>query len=118
VEVPAPESGLAAALPIIDNLIATGKIPRGVGILWKAEVIAAQVFIGRGNVAAAVRVLEAEVAQIDALARCRVVRAVDVAPLRKVLVDAIASLEGVQGVRGSVQGVKGAAGARHRPRRW
>jgi len=118
VEVPVPESGLAAALPIIDNLIATGKIPRGIGFLWKAEVIAAQVLIGRGNEAAAVRVLEAEVAQIDALARCRVVRAIDVAPLRKVLVDAIASLEGVQGVRGGFHGVKGAAGARHRRGRW
>ena len=117
VDVPVPESGLAAALPIIDNLIATGKIPRGIGFLWKAEVIAAQVFIGRGNEEAAVRVLRAEVAQIDALARCRVVRAIDVAPLRKVLVDAIASLEGVQGVRGA-HGVKGAAGTRHRRSRW
>jgi DNA/RNA endonuclease G (NUC1) len=106
VEEPAPESGLAAALPIIDNLIATGKIPRGVGFLWKAEVIAAQVLIGRGNEAAAVRVLQAEVAQIDALVHCRVVKAVDVAPLRKVLVDAIASLEEAEG----------AAGARHRRR--
>jgi DNA/RNA endonuclease G (NUC1) len=101
VEVPVPESGLAAALPIIDNLIATGKIPRGVGIIWKAEVIAAQVLIGRGNEAAAVRVLKAEVAQIDALARCHVVKAVDVAPLRKVLVDAIASLEGTADAAGS-----------------
>ena len=49
--------------------------------------------IGRGNEAAAVRVLQAEVAQIDVLVRCRVVKAADVAPLRKVLVDAIASLE-------------------------
>ena len=97
VEVPAPDSGLAAALPIINNLIATGKIPRGVGFLWKAEVIAAQVLIGRGNEGAAVQVLKAEVAQIDALVHCRVVRAVDVAPLRKVLVDAIASLEGATG---------------------
>jgi hypothetical protein len=93
VEVPAPQSGLADALPIIDNLIATGKIPRGVGILWKAEVIAAQVLIGRGHEAAAVQLLKAEVAQIDALVHCRVVKAADVAPLRKVLVDAIASLE-------------------------
>lgn len=51
--------------------------------LWKAEVIAAQVFIGRGNERAAVQVFKAEVAQIDALVRCRVVKAVDVAPLRK-----------------------------------
>ena len=108
VEVPAPESGLADALPIIDNLIKTGKIPRGVGFLWKAEVIAAQVLIGRGNEAAAVRVLQAEVAQIDALVHCRVVKAADVAPLRKVLVDAIASLEDTEG----------AFRARHRRHHW
>ncbi len=93
VNVPVPESGLADALPIIDNLIRTGKIPRGVGILWKAQVIAAQVLIGRGNERAAIQVLQAEIAQIDALARCRVVKAVDVAPLRKILVDAIETLE-------------------------
>jgi hypothetical protein len=93
VQVPAPESGLADALPIIDNLIATGKIPRGVGILWKAEVIAAQVLIGRGNESAAVRVLQAEINQIDALVHCRVVKAADVAPLRAILVDAIESLD-------------------------
>jgi DNA/RNA endonuclease G (NUC1) len=94
VEQPAPQSGLADALPIIDQLIATKKIPRAVGILWKAEVIAAQVLIGRGNTPAAIQVLKAEVQQIDLLVRCRVVKAVDVAPLRKVLTDAIASLKG------------------------
>jgi hypothetical protein len=65
VEQPAPESGLADALPLIDELIATRKIPRAIGSLWKAEVIAAQVLIGRGNTPAAIRVLRAEVAQID-----------------------------------------------------
>ena len=94
VEQPASESGLADALPLIDQLIATGKIPRGVGILWKAEVIAAQVLIGRGNTPAAIQVLKAEVNQIDLLVRCRVVKAKDVAPLRKVLTDAIARLQG------------------------
>jgi hypothetical protein len=93
VQVPAPASGLASALPLIDQLIRTGKVPRAIGVLWKAEVIAAQVLIGRGNERAAVQVLKAEVAQIDGLARCRVVKATDVAPLRKVLVDTIASLE-------------------------
>jgi hypothetical protein len=92
VQVPAPQSGLADALPLIDGLIRTGKVPRAIGILWKAEVIAAQVLIGRGNERAAVQLLKAEVAQIDALARCRVVKAKDVAPLRQVLVDAIAAL--------------------------
>ena len=69
VETPAPESGLADALPLIDQLIATGKIPRAIGILWKAEVIAAQVLIGRGNTPAAIQVLQAEVSQIDMLVR-------------------------------------------------
>jgi hypothetical protein len=94
VEVPAPESGLADALPLINELIATHKIPRAVGILWKAEVIAAQILIGRGNEPAAVQVLQAEVSQIDLLVHCHAVKAADVAPLRKVLVDAIASLQG------------------------
>ena len=93
VEQPAPQSGLADALPLIDELIATRKIPRSIGILWKAEVIAAQVLIGRGNTPAAIQVLRAEVSQIDLLVRCRVVKAADVAPLRKVLTDAIASLQ-------------------------
>jgi hypothetical protein len=92
VEDPAPDTGLAAALPLIDQLIATGKIPRAVGILWKAEVIAAQVLIGRGNEIAAAQLLHAEVAQIDLLVRLRVVKAADVAPLRNVLVQAIAAL--------------------------
>ena len=50
--------------------------------------------IGRGNEPAAIQVLQAEVAQIDLLVRCRVVKAVEVAPLRKVLTDAIARLQG------------------------
>ena len=95
-------SGLAAALPLIDQLIATGKIPRGVGILLE----------GGGHRRAGAdrprqrsrprcRCCKAEVAQIDLLVRCRVVKAADVAPLRKVLTDAIASLEagGVTGAR-------------------
>jgi DNA/RNA endonuclease G (NUC1) len=84
-----PAPGLAAALPLIDQLIATRKISRGVGCLLKAEVIAAQVLIGRGNVAAANQLLRAAVAQLDLLVRLRVVKAADVAPLRAVLVAAI-----------------------------
>ena len=93
VQDPAPDTGLEDALPLIDELIRTRKILRAVGILWKAEVVAAQVLMGRGNEAAAVQVLQAEVAQIDALVKCRKVKAADVAPLRKVLTDAIASLQ-------------------------
>jgi len=92
VENPAPDTGLAAALPLIDQLVASGKLPRAIGMLFKAEVIAAQVLIGRGNEAAARQVLTAEVAQIDLLVRLRVVKAADMAPLRNVLVRAIAAL--------------------------
>ncbi|HEU5136962.1 MAG TPA: DNA/RNA non-specific endonuclease [Steroidobacteraceae bacterium] len=92
VQDPAPDTGLAAALPLIDQLVASGKLPRAVGTLFKAEVIAAQVLIGRGNVPAARRLLQAEVAQIDLLVRLRVVKAADIAPLRNVLVQAIAAL--------------------------
>ena len=71
-----PESGLAAALPLIDQLMATGKMPTRVGIVLKAEVIAAQVLIGRGQLnAAAVQLLRAAVGQIDVLVHCRVVKA-------------------------------------------
>jgi DNA/RNA endonuclease G (NUC1) len=89
VTVIAPAPGLAAALPLIDQLVATRKIPRSVGIILKAEVIAAQVLIGRGNVPAANQLLRAMVRQIDLLVRLRVVRAADMAPLRAVLVAAI-----------------------------
>jgi DNA/RNA endonuclease G (NUC1) len=84
---PAPD--LAAALPLIDQLVATGKMPRAVGIAMKAQVIAAQVLIGRGNTAAANQVLRSTVLQIDLLVRLRVVKAADVAPLRSLLVAAI-----------------------------
>jgi DNA/RNA endonuclease G (NUC1) len=84
--------GLAAALPLIDRLVAMGKMPRAVGFVLKAEVIAAQVLIGRGNEPAAIRVLQTAVQQIDLLVRCRVVKAADVAPLRQILVQTIADL--------------------------
>jgi hypothetical protein len=87
VSVTQPAPGLAAALPLIDRLVASGKMPRSVGILLKAEVIAAQVLIGRGNSRAASALLHAAVAQIDLLVRLRVVKASDVAPLRGLLVQ-------------------------------
>ena len=89
---PAPAPGLAAALPLIDQLIATRKISRTIGIILKAEVIAAQILIGRGNIPAATQLLQAEVAQLDLLVRLRVVSAADVAALRGVLVQALATL--------------------------
>jgi hypothetical protein len=89
VSVAQPAPGLAAALPLIDQLIASGKMPRAVGVVLKAEIIAAQVLIGRGNTAAANQVLRSTVLQIDLLVRLRVVKAADVAPLRALLVQAI-----------------------------
>jgi chitodextrinase len=75
------DAGLAAALPLIDELVATRKISRSVGILLKAQVIAAQVLIGRGNEPAARIVIRSLLAQIDLLVRLRVVTPADVAPL-------------------------------------
>jgi DNA/RNA endonuclease G (NUC1) len=92
VTVAQPAPGLAAALPLIDQLIASGKMPRAVGLVLKAEVIAAQVLIGRGNIPAANALLRATVAEIDLLVRLRVVKAADVAPLRALLVGVIGSL--------------------------
>ena len=77
--------GLAAALPLIDDLVAAGKISRPVGTLLKAQVIAAQVLIGRGNEPGARLLIRSVLAQIDLLVRLRVVKAADVAPLRAVL---------------------------------
>ena len=92
VTVAQPAPGLAAALPLIDQLIASGKVPRAVGLVLKAEVIAAQVLIGRGNVPAARSLLRAIVAEIDVLVRLRVVKAADVAPLRSLLVGVAGAL--------------------------
>jgi hypothetical protein len=89
VTVTQPAPTLAAALPLIDQLIATGKLPRVVGFAMKAQIIAAQVLIGRGNPAAAREVLRAVVVQIDLLVRLRAVKAGDVAPLRSLLIQAI-----------------------------
>jgi hypothetical protein len=81
--------GLAAALPLIDQLVAARKISREVGALFRAQVIAAQVLKGRGNDAGARIVIRALLAQIDLLVRWRVVTAADVAPLRAVLAGAV-----------------------------
>jgi threonine dehydratase len=79
------DPGLAAALPLIDDLVAAGKISRPVGVLLKAQVIAAQVLIGRGNEPGARILIRSVLAQIDLLVKLRVVKAADVAPLRAVL---------------------------------
>jgi DNA/RNA endonuclease G (NUC1) len=87
VEQAAPQLG--DALKLIDGLIAKRKISRPIGILLKAQVIVAQVLIGRGNDRAADRVIRSMLAQLDLLVRCRHVSAADLAPLRAVLLSAL-----------------------------
>jgi len=90
---PAPP-GLAAAIPLIDQLVAQHKIHPCLGNLLKAEVRTAQMLIARGKKPAAISVLKGMVGELDLLVRYRVVKASDVAPLRAVLVQAIRSLGG------------------------
>jgi DNA/RNA endonuclease G (NUC1) len=89
VTVQATSPGLAAALPLIDQLVASGKISRPVGRLLKAQVIAAQVLYGRGNDRGGDIVVRSILAQLDLLVRCRVVTGADVAPLRAVLLASL-----------------------------
>jgi DNA/RNA endonuclease G (NUC1) len=87
-----PAPGLDAALPLIDQLVASGKISRTTGALFKAQVIAAKRLVERGNNPAAVVILKALVVQLDLLVRLRQVTAADVAPLRSLLVQTIGTL--------------------------
>ncbi|HEV7609680.1 MAG TPA: DNA/RNA non-specific endonuclease [Steroidobacteraceae bacterium] len=89
VTVTTPAPTLASALPLIDQLVATGKMPRAVGTVLKAEILAAQLLIGRGNQPAASVLLRATVAEIDVLVRLKVVKAADVAGLRSLLLQNI-----------------------------
>jgi DNA/RNA endonuclease G (NUC1) len=100
VTVAQPAPGLAAALPLLDQLIATGKMPQLFGVILKSEVITAQILIGRGNTPVAIQLLRGIVEQIDLLVHCRVVKAADVAPLRSLLVQVIDSLSAGQRNRG------------------
>ena len=84
-----PPPTLAAALPLIDELVASHAIGFGVGAAWKAQVLAAQRLIERGNEPAAKAIVRALVLQIDLLVRLRQVAAADVAPLRSLLVSVI-----------------------------
>ena len=86
--------GLAAAIPLIEQLVARHKIHPCVGGLLKAEVRTAQMLIARGKKPAAIAVLRGMVSELDFLVRFRMVSASDVAPLRTVLVQAIRSLGG------------------------
>jgi DNA/RNA endonuclease G (NUC1) len=89
-----PAPGLAQALPLIDDLVAQNRIPRAVGTLFKAQVIAAQRLVARGNNPAAVVILRALVVQVDLLVRLRQATAADMAPLRRLLVSSIGTLGG------------------------
>jgi DNA/RNA endonuclease G (NUC1)/uncharacterized protein YjdB len=80
-----PAPGLAAALPLIDELVATGKISRPIGMLLKAQVVAAQIMFGRGNEAGGRIVIRSILVQLDLLVRFGMVTPADVAPLRAVL---------------------------------
>lgn len=89
-----PAPGLDAALPLIDQLVANGKISRTLGALFKAQIVAAKRLVERGNNPAAVVILKALVVQIDLLVRLRQVTAADMAPLRSILVQTIGTLGG------------------------
>jgi DNA/RNA endonuclease G (NUC1) len=84
-----PAPGLAAALPLIDDLVAAGKISQPIGMLLKAQVIAAQMMIGRGNEAGGKIVIRSILAQLDLLCRFRMATRADLAPLRAVLTAAL-----------------------------
>jgi Flp pilus assembly CpaF family ATPase len=92
VTVASPAASLATALTMVDQLVASGKISRGLGKLLKAEITAAQELLNRGKTASAKTLLRGIVIQLDLLVRWRVVKAADVAPLRAELVRVIDSL--------------------------
>jgi hypothetical protein len=87
-----PAAALAEALVQVDQLVAARKITPAIGALFKAQIVAAQRQIARGNEPGAVVILKALVVQIDLLVRLRVVSAADVAPLRSTLVQVIQGL--------------------------
>ena len=87
-----PSPGLAAAIPLIDQLIAQRKIHPCLGALLKAEVRSVQMLIARGKKPAAIALLRGMIAELDLLVRYRLVKAADVAPLRNVLLQAMRSL--------------------------
>jgi DNA/RNA endonuclease G (NUC1) len=92
VTVAQPAPTLSQALALVDQLIASGKLKRALGIVIKAEIVAAQRLLERGNTQGAIVVLRATVVSIDVLVRLRQVNAADIAPLRALLVQTINGL--------------------------
>jgi DNA/RNA endonuclease G (NUC1) len=87
---PAPQLGQAVAL--VDQLVTSGRLPRALGVLFKAQIVAAQRLLERGNEPAAATLLRALVVQIDLAVRLRQVSAADVAPLRSLLLQVLGGL--------------------------
>ena len=80
---------LAPALALLDELVASGKLPRNYGRLLRTQIELAQDFLDDGKPNSAVILLRSVVNQIDLLVRFRVVTANDVAPLRASLVEVV-----------------------------
>ncbi len=92
VTVNAPGAVLAPALGLVDQLVASGALSRHIGDLLKAQIVAAQKLLNRGRTTAAKALVRAVVIQVDLLVRLRVLTAAEAAPLRAILVQAIALL--------------------------
>jgi endonuclease G len=87
-----PGAGLDPALQLIDGLIEGGKLPRNIGAVLRAEIVAAQQLLKRGRNPAAAALLRATVLEIDLLVRLRVIPTVLAAPLRVLLIEVIGTL--------------------------
>ncbi len=92
VTVTAPPPALSQANALIDQLVANRKISRDFGNLLKAQVATAQGFIDKGKNAAATATLKIVVLELDLLVQLRQLTAADVAPLRGLLTQVIATL--------------------------
>jgi DNA/RNA endonuclease G (NUC1) len=87
-----PAPALAQAITLLDQLVAAKKVPKDVGTVLKAELVAAQKLIARGAKPAAKVMLSATVVELDLLVRLKVLTAANAAPLRALLVQVIGTL--------------------------
>lgn len=89
-----PPDGPSVALLIaeVERLVAARKMPRLYGGLLKAQLHAAQHLIDQGRNRQAKSLLNSVYMQIDLMIHCRVVKKVDVAPLKWMIWDLIHSL--------------------------